>query len=83
MSKRARGSVQVQLRFVPGRPGAGARGRSRPASPRGATASTSACRAAVMRDMAKRPWAATILFAGDKRGAIAGQSSFFELSALS
>ena len=83
MSKLARGSVRIELRFEP----AGAtqervvafkatiaKGRYKLDKPLSAT---------VLREMASSPAApgSYVLFTGDKRNGIAGQSAFFELPA--
>lgn len=85
VTKRARGSIRVELRFDP----AGAtqtrvmtfkapivKGRYRLDKP---------LAAAVLSDMARSPAAPVtyLLFAGDKRNGVAGQSAFFELPASS
>ena len=81
ISKRARGSVRVELRFQPAGADAAARRRVQGPHRQGPLQARQAPIRDVLRDIAGSPAAlgSYVVFAGDKRSGIAGQSAFFEL----
>ena len=84
IGKRARGSVQVQLRFVPAGQTQARTVSFKARIVKGRFRLDQGLSAAVMRDVAASGAVSSyVLFAGDKRGGMAGQSSFFELPAVS